>query len=356
MVKLRDAKCPNCGANIEVNENLEKGICQYCGGTVLIEEAIEKYKLEISGKVEVDGIQGRNTKITRARQHMEIGEYDDAEAILLDIVEEDKFDVESYIELLKIYVIQFKNSSLSENSTEYSDPEEWLLINKITSYYDRIKKIDKNNVSEKLLSNEQSEINKIYKLIENRNNKEKELQPITIRINQIVKNAYEYGIDYMEFFKHFEKAFDTQPSSGYSAYLTQFKINKILWDGSMVGEEYDREAYIKTYTPVTTLEGLQQRCDELEKSIKPMIDNEKKIQNRNKVIDEGINATKGLAKSTLVVIAIIWIAIMLLGSIGLCFTGEIGSGIGALVIFVLPPYLWVRKVFKDRKKNKEDDK
>ncbi len=24
MVKLRDAKCPNCGANMEVNEALEK--------------------------------------------------------------------------------------------------------------------------------------------------------------------------------------------------------------------------------------------------------------------------------------------------------------------------------------------
>lgn len=39
-MKLTPAKCPSCGANIEVNETLKNTICQYCGTTVLIEEAI----------------------------------------------------------------------------------------------------------------------------------------------------------------------------------------------------------------------------------------------------------------------------------------------------------------------------
>ena len=43
MIKLQDAKCPNCGANIQVNDKLENTICQYCGSQVVIEEAIEKY-------------------------------------------------------------------------------------------------------------------------------------------------------------------------------------------------------------------------------------------------------------------------------------------------------------------------
>lgn len=41
-MKLTVAKCPSCNANIEVNENLEKAICQYCGSTILIESAIKK--------------------------------------------------------------------------------------------------------------------------------------------------------------------------------------------------------------------------------------------------------------------------------------------------------------------------
>lgn len=36
MIKLQAAKCPQCGADIEVNESLEKTICQYCGTTILI--------------------------------------------------------------------------------------------------------------------------------------------------------------------------------------------------------------------------------------------------------------------------------------------------------------------------------
>lgn len=42
---LEPAKCPSCGANIEVNKDLEKTICQYCGTTVLIKDAIQKYKV-----------------------------------------------------------------------------------------------------------------------------------------------------------------------------------------------------------------------------------------------------------------------------------------------------------------------
>ncbi len=47
-MKLVPAKCPSCWADIEVNKDLEKTICQYCGTTVLIDDAVQKYKLEIS--------------------------------------------------------------------------------------------------------------------------------------------------------------------------------------------------------------------------------------------------------------------------------------------------------------------
>ena len=69
MVKLQAAKCPSCGADIQVNEKLENTICQYCGSTVLVEDAIEKYKIEISGNVKVEGIKGRNDKIEQAKKH-----------------------------------------------------------------------------------------------------------------------------------------------------------------------------------------------------------------------------------------------------------------------------------------------
>jgi len=55
-MKLVAAKCPSCGANIDVDKNSDKTICEYCGSKIIVEDAIAKYKLEISGKVEVSNL------------------------------------------------------------------------------------------------------------------------------------------------------------------------------------------------------------------------------------------------------------------------------------------------------------
>ena len=47
------AVCPNCGANIHVDEERERGFCQYCGTEIIIQDAIQKVK--ITGPVEIFG-------------------------------------------------------------------------------------------------------------------------------------------------------------------------------------------------------------------------------------------------------------------------------------------------------------
>ena len=47
MVQLQAAKCPQCGADIQVNTSLEQAICQYCGTTILVNDEVEKNKIEI---------------------------------------------------------------------------------------------------------------------------------------------------------------------------------------------------------------------------------------------------------------------------------------------------------------------
>lgn len=42
MIKLQAATCPQCGASIEVNEQLEKTICQFCGTTILVSDIWKK--------------------------------------------------------------------------------------------------------------------------------------------------------------------------------------------------------------------------------------------------------------------------------------------------------------------------
>ena len=105
MVKLQAAKCPSCGADIQVNEKLENTICQYCGSTVLVEDAIEKYKIEISGNVKVEGIKGRNDKIEQAKKHHKYDELDKAKNLIKEIVKDDEFDTEAYCELLRIDIL-----------------------------------------------------------------------------------------------------------------------------------------------------------------------------------------------------------------------------------------------------------
>ncbi len=46
-MKIVPAKCPNCGANIDVDEEQETTKCEYCGDAILIDRAIEKYKIEV---------------------------------------------------------------------------------------------------------------------------------------------------------------------------------------------------------------------------------------------------------------------------------------------------------------------
>lgn len=184
MVKLKDAKCPNCGANIQVNDKLENTICQYCGSQVIIEEAIEKYKLEISGKVEVDGIRGRNSKLEQAKKHMKLEEYDVARKIINEIVSEDSLDVEAYIELIKTDIELFKQRDFNENSSDLTDYDGWNLFNEIVSNYDRVKKIDDNNIVEKDLSEYKENLEKYLEINERVVAENKELEEMTRKLNE----------------------------------------------------------------------------------------------------------------------------------------------------------------------------
>ena len=45
---MKKAKCTNCGANIEVDESKEAGICKYCGSAYITENAIKNYNTTIT--------------------------------------------------------------------------------------------------------------------------------------------------------------------------------------------------------------------------------------------------------------------------------------------------------------------
>lgn len=47
-------KCPNCGANINLNDDQEFGLCTYCG-TKVVNNAIKKQKITIENPIKIDG-------------------------------------------------------------------------------------------------------------------------------------------------------------------------------------------------------------------------------------------------------------------------------------------------------------
>lgn len=77
-MKLVAARCPNCNANLDVNPENETMKCQYCGGAILINDAIAKYKIEISGEIEVKNLPKLDNYLKIADRNYNLKEYDEA--------------------------------------------------------------------------------------------------------------------------------------------------------------------------------------------------------------------------------------------------------------------------------------
>jgi len=46
------ARCPSCGANLQLDNGQEKGFCQYCGTQIVVQEAIKKIRIDNSHMVD----------------------------------------------------------------------------------------------------------------------------------------------------------------------------------------------------------------------------------------------------------------------------------------------------------------
>ncbi len=77
-MKLVAARCPNCNANLDVNPEFETMKCQYCGGAILIDDAINKYKVEISGQIEVKNLPNITNYLKIADRYYNSKNYEEA--------------------------------------------------------------------------------------------------------------------------------------------------------------------------------------------------------------------------------------------------------------------------------------
>ena len=144
---LEPAKCPSCGANIEVNKDLEKTICQYCGTTVLIKDAIQKYQVELTGSVQVDGLKSDKKKFEEVEKYFKLKEYGNAKRTLDQIIANDEFNIEANCKW--IYAV-IKYFDITEETFDKVDilaenREMWEYVRYIITRFERISVIDEDN-------------------------------------------------------------------------------------------------------------------------------------------------------------------------------------------------------------------
>lgn len=72
------AKCPCCGAVIQIPSECEKTHCAYCGSHIISRAAVEFHRVEIVGQVEVKGIATAETLLANAETYMRLTMYNDA--------------------------------------------------------------------------------------------------------------------------------------------------------------------------------------------------------------------------------------------------------------------------------------
>ena len=112
-MKLVPAKCPNCGANINVDEEQETTKCEYCGDAILIDKAIQKYQIEIkvTNMPDIDNYLVLAERCYNDRDYFKAYEYYE-EAV--------KLDPNNYMTVLKIGI-----------SKALADNYKWLNMNNL---------------------------------------------------------------------------------------------------------------------------------------------------------------------------------------------------------------------------------
>ena len=77
-MKYEAAKCPNCGAQLQLDDSLETGFCTYCGGKLIVQDAIKRMKVEVVGQVNVTGISTTENDIMLGQQCISSQDWDPA--------------------------------------------------------------------------------------------------------------------------------------------------------------------------------------------------------------------------------------------------------------------------------------
>jgi len=108
--------CPSCGGSIHVDQDRERWFCQFCGAEVIQ----EKQKIELSGKVSIDGIAKFSSLLERAFMFAEEEKFERAEEYFEKVLDIEPTNWKAYIGELLCETKTRKIDLLAANRTPLS--------------------------------------------------------------------------------------------------------------------------------------------------------------------------------------------------------------------------------------------
>lgn len=82
---LKALKCPNCDANIQVDDNRDYGFCTYCGAQIQVKEIVE---VRYSGAEGIDVDREYVKKLDAGKAFHKIGDFYRAEMVFMEMLRE----------------------------------------------------------------------------------------------------------------------------------------------------------------------------------------------------------------------------------------------------------------------------
>lgn len=159
---LTQIKCQNCGANVKIDENNKKFICEYCGSENVLEDTINNVSTvneyhttqNIVKNIYNNDIADVSDIISKADVFVTLGEFEKAEKMYLQAIDMKPKDYRSWFGIVKVRTKNFSNledkSHLDflEKAKKVADEEQKVAIEK--EYEEYILKIEQEKTRQKL--------------------------------------------------------------------------------------------------------------------------------------------------------------------------------------------------------------
>ena len=110
-------RCPSCGGEVQLDESKEKGFCLHCGSAIQVQEAVQRLKVELHGKVAVDGLSTVKQLKENAKRSFDVGQYQNAARDWSKVIDIDSTDYESYWGLMRCYMVENPHARIDNDNT-----------------------------------------------------------------------------------------------------------------------------------------------------------------------------------------------------------------------------------------------